>query len=168
MALLICPECSHIVSEYAISCPNCGCPINIIKQLLEDVSIKSTQNIMKYDGVEYDFSEVKKLLCENNKSKAFQEIINIIPNISSVNLSLIIDVIKFNNNEIPYDYEECLERLRDYNSSGHRNYTKCPTCGSSNVKRISTSKRMVSVATLGIASNSMGKTYECLNCKMKW
>ncbi len=31
MALLICPECGKKVSEYASACPECGCPINIIK-----------------------------------------------------------------------------------------------------------------------------------------
>ena len=29
MALIICPECSHDVSDKAISCPNCGYPIRL-------------------------------------------------------------------------------------------------------------------------------------------
>jgi len=153
MALLTCPECNHIVSEHAIACPNCGCPIDMIKKLIEDISIKSTQNIMKYDGIEYDFSDIKKIIDEQGSIPTKEIMLKL--NVNGVNAFLIRDVIKFNNNEIPYDYEECLERLRDYNSSGHRNYPKCPTCGSSNVKRISTSKRMVSVATLGIASNEL-------------
>ena len=32
MSLLKCPECNSNVSEYAEACPNCGCPINIIKE----------------------------------------------------------------------------------------------------------------------------------------
>ena len=32
MSLLKCPECNNDVSEYAESCPNCRCPINIIKE----------------------------------------------------------------------------------------------------------------------------------------
>ena len=31
MALFKCPECGHQVSDKASSCPNCGCPIEIIK-----------------------------------------------------------------------------------------------------------------------------------------
>ena len=34
MSLLKCPECGHVVSEYAKSCPNCGCPMEQIKILL--------------------------------------------------------------------------------------------------------------------------------------
>lgn len=165
MALLKCFECGNNVSEYAQSCPNCGCPINLIKEKIETQN--TDKQIMLYNKKEYDFFEVYSLLCNNQTVPAIKKCVEILK-ISTIEAKLVIDVIKFNNNEIPYDYEECLERLRDYNSSGHRNYPKCPTCGSSNVKRISTSKRMVSVATLGIASNSMGKTYECLNCKMKW
>lgn len=31
MSLIVCPECNRKVSEYAKWCPNCGCPIEIIK-----------------------------------------------------------------------------------------------------------------------------------------
>lgn len=33
MGLIICPECKHSVSEYAKSCPFCGCPMNVIIKL---------------------------------------------------------------------------------------------------------------------------------------
>lgn len=45
---------------------------------------------------------------------------------------------------------------------------KCPVCGSYNVKRISTTSRMVSVSTVGLASSKIGKQYECKKCKHKW
>lgn len=35
-----CPECGHTVSEYASCCPNCGCPIDKIHQL---ISAKESQ-----------------------------------------------------------------------------------------------------------------------------
>ena len=49
-----------------------------------------------------------------------------------------------------------------------QNIPKCPTCGSTNIKRITTANRAVSVLTLGILSGKIGKNYECLNCKAKW
>lgn len=49
-----------------------------------------------------------------------------------------------------------------------KNVPKCPTCGSTNVRRISTLDRAVSVGILGIFSGKIGKNYECLNCKAKW
>ena len=48
------------------------------------------------------------------------------------------------------------------------NIPTCPTCGSTNVKHISTLNRAVSIGVLGLFSNKIGKNYECLNCKVKW
>lgn len=45
---------------------------------------------------------------------------------------------------------------------------KCPTCGSSNIHRISTSKRITGNFLFGLFSSNVGKTFECLNCKYKW
>lgn len=48
------------------------------------------------------------------------------------------------------------------------NIPKCPTCGSTNVKYISTLNRAVSIGVFGLFSSKIGKNYECLNCKVKW
>lgn len=48
------------------------------------------------------------------------------------------------------------------------NAPKCPICGSTNIRRISTLNRGMSVATVGLASSKIGKQYECKNCKHKW
>lgn len=45
---------------------------------------------------------------------------------------------------------------------------RCPVCKSSNVRRISTTSRVTSVAMVGLASSKIGKQYECKNCKHKW
>ena len=45
---------------------------------------------------------------------------------------------------------------------------KCPVSKSKNVKKISTTNRLTSVALFGIASSKIGKQYECKNCKHKW
>lgn len=44
----------------------------------------------------------------------------------------------------------------------------CPNCGKKAGHEISVVKKSVSVATFGLASNKIGKTYECKNCKYKW
>lgn len=49
-----------------------------------------------------------------------------------------------------------------------QNKPKCPTCGSTNVKYISTLNRAVSIGVFGLFSSKIGKNYECLNCKAKW
>ena len=48
------------------------------------------------------------------------------------------------------------------------NVPKCPTCGSTNVHPISTAKKAVGFAMVGVFSSNLGKSYECDNCKYKW
>lgn len=60
MALMNCPECEKLVSELAVSCPNCGCPIAkkveyvLIKLELADstqtVSILASDNTLIWSG----------------------------------------------------------------------------------------------------------------------
>ena len=48
------------------------------------------------------------------------------------------------------------------------NKPKCPTCGSTNIKKISGTKRFVTTGLFGLASSNIGKTMECKNCGYKW
>lgn len=48
------------------------------------------------------------------------------------------------------------------------NSPKCPMCGSHDIQKISTTSRVISVATVGLASGKLGKQYECKNCKHRW
>lgn len=48
------------------------------------------------------------------------------------------------------------------------NQPKCPTCSSTNVSKISTLNRAVSVGVFGLLSGKIGKSYECKNCGYKW
>lgn len=48
------------------------------------------------------------------------------------------------------------------------NKPKCPTCGSTNIQKISATKRWVSTGLFGLASSNIGKTMCCKNCGYKW
>lgn len=50
----------------------------------------------------------------------------------------------------------------------NKNVPKCPTCGSTHVEKIGMVSKMVSTDLLGLASNSIGKTFKCNNCGHKW
>lgn len=47
---------------------------------------------------------------------------------------------------------------------------KCPTCGSTKIRRISTTEKVTSTVLFGIFSNKRKYQFECLNpnCKYKW
>ena len=49
-----------------------------------------------------------------------------------------------------------------------KNVPKCPTCGSTNVEKISTAKKAFGFAMVGLFSSNLGKTMECKNCGYKW
>lgn len=44
----------------------------------------------------------------------------------------------------------------------------CPYCNSSNVTKISTVNRAVSVGMFGLASSKIGKTHKCNDCGSTW
>ena len=48
------------------------------------------------------------------------------------------------------------------------NIPKCPTCGSTDVKKISGTKRWLGVGVFGLASSDVGKNMQCNNCGCKW
>lgn len=49
-----------------------------------------------------------------------------------------------------------------------QNTPKCPTCGSTNVEKISTAKKAFGFAMVGLFSSNLGKTMHCRNCGYKW
>ena len=69
----------------------------------------------------------------------------------------------------PQLYQMRMQELRSSGSgSTDSGKPKCPTCGSINIKDISTLNRAVSVGVFGLASSKIGKTKECKNCGYKW
>ena len=60
-------------------------------------------------------------------------------------------------------------RLRMEKKQAHRaNVPKCPTCGSTNVEKISTAQKAFGFALVGLFSSNLGKTMHCRNCGYKW
>lgn len=49
-----------------------------------------------------------------------------------------------------------------------KNVPKCPTCGSTNVNKISATKKAAGFVAVGVFSSNFGKTMECKNCGYKW
>lgn len=54
------------------------------------------------------------------------------------------------------------------NTSVNLNKPKCPTCQSTNIQKIGTSERVVSVVMLGIFSKKINKSFKCKNCGCTW
>lgn len=48
------------------------------------------------------------------------------------------------------------------------NAPRCPTCGSTNLKKIDALDRAISVSFLGLASGKIGKSFKCNHCGYMW
>lgn len=57
---------------------------------------------------------------------------------------------------------------QDPNSPYYIPVIKCPTCQSTNVQKIGTGERVVSVATLGVFSKKINKSFKCKSCGYTW
>lgn len=50
----------------------------------------------------------------------------------------------------------------------NNNKPKCPTCNSTNLKRVSTTSKVASVAMWGLFSQKAKKTWHCNSCGYEW
>ena len=48
------------------------------------------------------------------------------------------------------------------------NIPKCPTCGSTNIRKMRSIERGASILTFGIFSKKINKTFKCNNCGYTW
>lgn len=72
-----------------------------------------------------------------------------------------------------YDMKTALKHVKDAEEgrsipSQQPNTPHCPTCGSTNVQKISGMKRWLSVGLFGLASSDVGKTMVCKKCGYKF
>lgn len=77
------------------------------------------------------------------------------------------------NDLITKEYKSSLEReareiQRQKEIESNKNKPHCPTCNSTNIRKIPTGKKISGGLMFGLFSNNVRKTYECLNCKYKW
>lgn len=49
-----------------------------------------------------------------------------------------------------------------------QNIPKCPTCSSTNIKKVSGTSKAVSVAMFGLLSQKVKKQFQCNNCGYEW
>lgn len=149
-------------NEYTYICPICG------KNL--DTNNESIPNYCNFCDIHIQAPYIS--LHQNTYYKT-QAIIKKLPD----SLKLIVEEAKsnplFDNNK----YEKQLDvnlTIHPTNIEIPQSQTsvgaklKCPICNSTNILRISTLNRTVSVATVGLASAKIGKQYECKSCKHKW
>lgn len=74
------------------------------------------------------------------------------------------------NDMLEYDRKEC-KRLQEYWDTAGRSEQpkpKCPTCGSTDLRKVSVGAKAVSVGLFGIFSQKIKKTWHCNSCGYEW
>lgn len=64
--------------------------------------------------------------------------------------------------------EKVIERNRSMNIGDSSNKPKCPTCSSTNIRKMSGIERGASIATFGLFSKKINKTFKCNGCGYTW
>lgn len=87
------------------------------------------------------------------------------------------DIIAYKERMTKYKkiYEETHKPLSDNKTQSTQqqvctqvNIPKCPTCGSTNIEKISAGKKIKGSMLFGIFSSDVRKTMHCKNCGYKW
>lgn len=74
------------------------------------------------------------------------------------------------NDMLEYDRKEC-KRLQEYWDTAGRSEQpkpKCPTCGSTDLHKVSVGAKAMSVGLFGIFSQKVKKTWHCNSCGYEW
>lgn len=146
MALIQCPECHKEVSEKANVCIHCGYPLK------KDKNTKCIVN-----GKEYDLS----FILDDEYSILFK--VRDFIQITHCEIGKAREIVEkiINEGEIP-------KTLFVPIATQQSNQPKCPTCGSTNIEKISIGKKAFGGMMFGIFSSDVRKTMHCKNCGCKW
>lgn len=150
MALIICPECGKEISDKATVCIHCGFPI-------EHKNNSNTSKIYTYI--------CDNDLCLSNPFKEFNEYKG-----KTIKCPDCGGQLEYYETEIvDSNTDLVVERLQnETNNTTSTNTSKCPTCGSTDVQKITGLERGISIATLGLFSKKINKSFKCNHCGYTW
>ena len=194
MGLMICPECNKQISQYAEICPDCGFPINTF---MKENNIYDINNIFvcpvcakiyygsenKYHPLFLKCKYCNSVLIQTDEDEKSIFQLSILKSTEEEFKNKSIEIAKkYGNNqfdeneynkrinEIKSDNTKWLKEYENKQQSQQQNIPKCPTCGSTNISKISTMSRTASIVGFGILSKKIGKQWQCNNpkCKHMW
>lgn len=181
MALIICPECGKEISDKAKACIHCGFPLDSINDL-DPTPTEENMNICPKCGKIYT-----KLTCPDCGTGMINCHISQWDWTKKINMQDKDDEWtqqmreRYVVNSTVFDkdlYEARLQeeqaerdKIEEYRQAARRieaNKPKCPTCGSTNVEKISTTSKVVGGALFGLFSSNVRNTMRCKHCGYKW
>jgi len=171
MALINCPECNKEISDKAVSCPNCGYPIQEVNKPKfsstgYNVCPKCGYITDKVEKCQYCGTEMVD--CHTSSQDYFkmfvdqrwqwkQEMYNkYVVNSSEFDRDLFNK--RFQEEKSKYDYYASIPRRPSEPK------VTCPYCKSTNTKKISSMAKATNIALFGIFGNKRKYQWHCNNC----
>lgn len=171
MALIKCTECNQDVSEFAEKCPNCGCPIDIIKQNFNMENEIEGHLYTIVNGKKKDVTYFVKTIL-NDERMDVNSLIEFNHKIrKELDISrddLFKDAVK-ECNGAPKEFN--CETLTDFLNNQRviqSSKPKCPTCGSVNISKISATSKAIGAIGFGLLSKTARSQFKCNKCGYKW
>lgn len=160
MSLIKCIECGKEISEYADKCPNCGCPVEISKH--DKYTVTLTNGGKSKIKVISKLRELLKLDLSQAK--------NIVDNCKIIKSNISLQEAEYIKKEVESlgGQAEITPYTKVQDTQINMSLPKCPTCHSTNIKKIGTGERVASVVGLGLLSKKINKTWKCCNCGYTW
>lgn len=142
-------------------CPYCGQTYNFI------ISNNSTcQNCfteeVEFAVAEHDSSYYRKISVEKFGNMMHTDDVLF----EEISKNPLFDIKKSKMTTLKDRENESISKL--LSKSIESNKPKCPTCGSTDIKQISTLKRATHAYTFGLFSKTARSQFECQNCYYKW
>ena len=157
-----CSSCNETgINDWARALGKGSRPYNFNKGMIRSYEIKS-ENICPY--------------CGNNLKDTgiTDDDISILWNVSDSDRQFLEAMIELKKND-PIEYQLKMSQFKanlGQQESSKKveedNRPKCPTCGSTNIEKISLGKKAVGGALFGLFSSNVRKSMHCKSCGYKW
>lgn len=164
---MLCPECKTIISNEVKICPNCGFRIQYKDNII----------ICKINGVNYDFTDFYNRIMNIKANghigdKKFIAVTQDMRKLTNVAKTFKLCQMILENEKVPEEYNDnyTMDVFNNEQRAIQASKPKCPMCGSTNISKISSLNRTVSIVGFGILSKKIGKQWQCNNpkCKHMW
>ena len=141
MALIKCPECGKEISDKSEKCIHCGFPLRNEPIIQECIN-----------GKYYDVTFLKDM------NLSYVQKLKKLNDLTGCGLAM--------SKEITKKYH--VEQEKVEKSRVEDNTLRCPTCNSTNVKKISATSKVIGASMFGLFSKTARSQFKCEQCGYKW
>lgn len=149
-----CPECKHNFSDGFDECVYCGSELVEGTIETEDIQTDTDKPIYKMSDAEIleKYSDYRKRIEEQTGH-------------NMTDAEFLCGIKEARRDSLSHKADKYMRNIQEANAV---NIPKCPTCQSTDIKKVSTMSKASSVALWGLFSQKVKKQWHCNNCGSEW